>query len=81
MKDTKNISLGSHDLIKHGITISIISYEDAYAFSHSILETINQVLVLSDVSDIPPEDIYNSIRTQIRILQSINLESIIDINK
>ena len=77
MKDTQKTSMDSHSIIKHDIIISIRDYEDAYAFSTSLLETINQVLMLTDLAEIPPEDIYTSIRSLIRILQSI--ESLSDI--
>ena len=79
MKDTQKISLDGHELINHGLMIKLKNYEDAYAFGHSILETINQLLKLTDLCEIPPEDIYTSIRSQIRILQSINLEH--EVNK
>ena len=74
MQNTKKRSFDLQNIVIDGITIEMKSCEDMYVFAQSLLEAINQIIQLSDVIDIPQEDVNTTIRSIVRVLQSIDLE-------
>ncbi len=73
MKDSKNPSFDVQNIVKDGLTIEIENFEDLHVFTQSLLEAINQIIHLSDVVDIPQEDVNTTIRSIVRVLKSVDL--------
>ena len=74
MKSTKKRSFDLQNIVKDGIAIEFTSCEDMYVFAQSLLEAIHQIIQLSDIIDVPQEDINTTIRAILKVLQSIEPE-------